>query len=212
MRTLFYGMALLITSLLIGACGGDKKQDRSKIEYDTIPATQITIAVEYYFEGDFTYLADAAVLKETATGVNLPVVMDGVCQQVEQAYTELDKQGKPIYGRFRGILKQREKDEEGADNQLVLTQFIGFEPQKKMNPNELLTGTYRSPEETLFIRQDHTYKLTAKNGEGESGKWYLTTDKIVVFASGDRHTLMDIDYATGLLKTKDDSPVAFTKQ
>lgn len=212
MRNLLYVVGLFMMVLLIGACSGNKKYNTAQIKYDTIPATQITIAVEYYFEGDFTYLADAAVLKETSTGVNLPIAMDGIYLQAEQEYAKLNKQGKPVYAKFRGMLKQKENDEEGSENRLVLTQFIGFEPQEKISPDKLLTGSYHAPEETLNINADHTYKLTAKNGEVESGKWYLTMDEQVVFVSADRHTLMDIDYASGKLKMKNDSQIVFTRE
>ena len=210
MKKLFY-VILPIVVLMVSSCGQKKNEKSAQIQYDTIPATQITNAMEYYFEGNFSYLADAAVLKESSTGVNLPVVIDGAFLDAEKAYTDLKSGGKPVFGQFRGILKQKGAEEEGNDNQLFITQFIDFNPQAKSG-DKLLTGEYQAVDQALSLNSDHTYKLMAKDGETESGKWYLSAEDVLVFVSGDRHTLMNVDYDKKELRAKDDTPLVFKRR
>lgn len=204
---------LTVLASLIG-CGQKKSEtDAGKVIFDTVPVTNITITPEYYFSGDFTYLADAAVLKESATDANLPVAMAEVYPEAEKQYQMLEPTaGTPVYAEFRGYLKNKGVDEEGPDRQLVITQVITMEKKAKGQNNELITGTYVAPEQTLVVNPDHTYKLQAKDGESERGNWFLSTEDIIVFVTKDGHTIMNVNPAKKSFSTHDDIPVVFRKK
>lgn len=197
---------------LLSACNGQKKTDKAIIEYDTVPATQITIAAEYYFEGDFSYMADAAVLKDAATGINIPVAMREAFPKAEKEYLTFDMKGAPVYACLKGYLAQKGKDEEGPDRQLVITNVLSMKKNAKTSASRLIVGNYNTADQTLTIAPDYTYKLVSKGGEAESGKWNLANEDTMICASGNNTTLIKIDYAKGeLIIADEDMPLVFKK-
>lgn len=197
---------------MLSACNGQKKTDKAKIDYDTVPATQITIAAEYYFEGDFSYMADAAVLKDAATGTNIPVAMKEAFPKAEKEYLALDVKGAPVHACLKGYLAQKGEDEEGAAQQLVITDVVSMKKGAKAPVSKLIVGDYTTGEQKLMIAPDYTYKLVSKGGETESGKWNLANEDTMVCISGNNITLIKIDYAKGELTiTDEDMGLVFKK-
>lgn len=212
MKKLLFLLFPVALIAVLSACNGQKKSDKATIEYDTIPATQITIATEYYFEGDFSYMADAAVLKDAATGTGIPVAMREAFPKAEKEYLALDVKGAPVYARLRGFLAQKGKDEEGAERQLVITDVISMGKNGKASALRLLVGEYKNADQTLTISPDYTYKLVTVGGESETGKWNLANENTMICASGNNTTLIKIDYAKGgLTIVDDDMPLVFKK-
>ena len=207
-------MSTLILLVSFFGCGQKKADDNSgKVIYDTVPATNITITPEYFFVGDFTYMADAAVLKEWATGTNLPVAMMEVYPEAEKQYKALKTvDGEAVRAEFRGYLKSKGKDEEGAARQLVITQVVNMQKANGGVDVAPVIGEYVTPEQSLILNSDHTYTLNAKDGETEKGDWFLSTEEIVVFASKDGHTVMNLDPNKKSLSTRDEVPVMFKKK
>lgn len=197
---------------ILSACGGQKKTDKAKIGYDTIPATQITIAAEYYFEGDFSCMADAAVLKDAATGKNIPIAMKEAFPKAEKEYLALDVKGASVYACFKGFLTQKDKDGEGAGCRLVITDVISMKKGAKASVTKLLIGNYSVADQRLSIAPDYTYQLKTMGGESETGKWNLANENTILFTSGNNTTLVKVDYAKGELSIVDeDMPLVFKK-
>lgn len=212
MKKLFLTIFPVMLIILFSACSGQKKTDKANIEYDTVPATQITIAAEYYFEGDFSYMADAAVLKDAATGVNVPVAMREAFPKAEKEYLVFDMKGAPVYACLKGYLAQKGKDEEGPDQQLVITDVVCMKKDAKAPTSKLIIGNYNTADQTLAIAPDYTYKLVTVGGETESGKWNLANEDTMICTSGNNTTLIKIDYAKGELTIVDeDMPLVFKK-
>lgn len=213
MKKIIFSILFLIAFSSLFSCG-NKKNDKGDgvVVYDTIPVTNIKIAPEYFFSGEFIYMADAAVLKETATNTNIPVAMEEHYPEAEKMYTDLKPaQGQGIYSEFLGFLKQKGEDEEGPDNQLVITKVITMDKSKKASSG-LLTGTYSTADQNLVVNPDHTYVLSSTTGESEKGNWYLTIQDVIVFTAGNGHTIMDVNLPRKELKTRDDIPVVFKKK
>jgi len=205
---------LLVSAILIfSSCGNKNKETGSgEVIYDTLSVTNIKIAPEYFFAGDFTYMADAAVLNEAVTGTNIPVAMEEVYPEAEKQYKDNNpKAGEPVYAEFRGYLKEKGADEEGAAEKLVITQVVTIKKSGKPASVGLLTGEYKTTGKVLTLNPDHTYKLVSEGGKAESGKWFLSTDKVLALTLGERHTIMDVNHSTKELKTRDTTPVVFRK-
>lgn len=213
MKRFFPLVVLLISALAISSCGQKKSENTGDgvVLYDTIPVTNIQIAPEYFFAGDFTYMADAAVLKETATGRNIPVAMVEKYPDAEKQYLGMGVEaGKPVYAEFRGFIKPKGADEEGPDKQLAISQVLKMEKAGKPSYG-MLIGSYSTADLVLKVNSDHTYSLLSKGGETEAGKWYLYDEDIIVFNAGNGHTIMDIRSSGNKLKTRDDIPVTFER-
>lgn len=211
-KLLFLILPVALISML-SACGGQKKTDKASVEYDTIPATEITIATEYYFEGGFSYMADAAVLKDAATGVNIPVAMREAYSKAENQYLALKvKAGTPVNTCLKGYFAMKGKDEEGPARQLVITDVLSMGDDNKTLTSKLLIGNYIDSDQTLTLAPDYTYKLASKGGETEIGKWALANEKMMICTSGNNSTFINIDYAKGELTIDDeDAPLTFRK-
>ncbi len=213
MKKLLFLLFPVTLIAMLSACNGQKKSDKATIEYDTIPATQITIAAEYYFEGDFSYMADAAVLKDAATGTNIPVAMREAFPKAEKEYLALDVKGAPVYARLKGFLAQKGKDEEGPEQQLVITDVISMSKDGKIPASKLLIGEYKNADQTLTISPDYTYKLVTIGGESETGKWNLANGDTMICVSGSNTTLVKMDSAKGELTIVDnDMPLVFKRK
>ena len=207
---------VLVLVLFISFCGcGQQKSEKEdgKIVYDTIPATLVTITPEYFFSGDFIYTTDVAILKERVTGINLPIALMEVFPEAKKQYQALKPvEGETVRAELRGYLQSQGKEGKDSVRRLVITQVITMDKAKSPAKNNLLTGTYESPEQSLLISPDHTYKLNAKDGESESGDWFLSTEDIIVFASKAGYTLMNLGSDKKSLQTRDETPVVFKKK
>ena len=213
-KVMYFILSLLIGTSLF-SCGQKKTESGDgKVIYDTIPATEIKIVAEYFFSGGFSYMADAAVLKEIASGTNIPVAMAEAFPEAEKQYMELKPSpGEAIYGEFKGYMREKGADEEGPDQQLVITQVNVLDKTKKNNASGLLTGEYIASDQTLTVNPDHTYELTVRGGESEKGKWFLTSADMIVFSSANSgHTIMEIRSSGKEFVTRDDVPVTFKKR
>lgn len=197
MRKWIIGAALSSAVLFTVSCSGNKQSEKVRIEYDTLPATQITVAAEYFLEGTFFCKADSAFLSERTTGLDWPVSRDGVYAQIKVLHDSLKRAGEDMYGRFYGVFLPKFP---GVGGELVLrlTQWLGLEKQPKSG---VLTGTYRTEDGSLLLRPDHTYLLFTGEREKE-GKWYLTTADVLVLSMDGKHSLLDVDEAGGLLKMR----------
>lgn len=213
MKKIVYLVFSLFALSLI-SCGQKKTETGDgKVIYDTIPVTNIKITPEYYFAGGFSYMADAAVLNEFVTGQNIPVAMEGLYLNAEKQYSGLKlSPGKSVNTAFRGYLKQKAKDEEGPEEQLVITQIISMNPETVSSSVKVLTGEYFAPDQSLNINSDHTYELKSKSGKSEQGKWFLIADNMIVFNSENGRTIMNVDFLGKKISTRDDSPVIFEKK
>lgn len=199
----------IMVTLVLPSCNRKKGVEEGKVIYDTIPVTNIKITPEYYFAGDFTYMADAAVLKETVTGQHFPIVMAEAYPQAEKKYRELELSGKPVYTELRGYLQLKGKDEEGPARQLVITQLIKMGSVLE-SPMSLLNGKYAAENKKLFINPDHTYKLTSKDEKDMEGKWFLVTENALILNSGEDYVWMDIDWRNHTLSNRKDNSFVFS--
>lgn len=201
-------------ALSLISCGQKKGETgEGKVLYDTIPVTNIKITPEYYFVGEFSYMADAAILKEFATGQNIPIAMEELYPDAEKQYLDLKlSPGKPVNAEFRGYLKQKGKEEEGPEEQLVITQIISMNPETDLSSIKALTGKYSTSDQSLKINPNHTYKFKAKDGKLEQGKWFLIADNMIVFNSESRRTIMDLNYSDEKISTREKSPITFEKK
>ena len=128
-------IGLLFILPLLAACTGNKQSDGTAqtetFTKDTIP----TGPNIFYFNGDFTYYADAATLKDCISGAILPVAMKGEYLKVEKKYQEMKpREAEAINCGVMGYLIPKETDEEGPDMQLLITGLVGFDRAVSCNP------------------------------------------------------------------------------
>lgn len=201
-------------TLLLGACG-QKKGDKQEgvVLYDTLNVTNITIAPEYFFSGDFVYMADAAILKEVVSGASIPVSMTEHFLEAEKQYTALKlEMGTSAYAEFRGYLKEKGADEEGADKQLVITQVLTMDASKKSTPVTKLTGIYTAAGIQLYLNADHSYESSSLNGKDEKGKWFLADKTILTLTTPEGHRIMDVNYLMTELHERGGSRSVYRKK
>ncbi|MCD8030455.1 MAG: hypothetical protein LUF85_06455 [Bacteroides sp.] len=209
-RSCLLSIALLFTLFIGFSCQQNRQKTETSGQSDALTDEQ-NRAGEYFFDGMFTYLADAASLMESATGKRIPVAMRGMFREVEEKYKEVSQgNGVPVYGQFMGTLVLKGEDEEGPNEQLLITGLIRFDKDRTSDKLEELTGNYRSAEQQLSLRPDHTYELRVKNGETEKGRWFLQSEHSLICVSGPNRTVMDINYVEQSFRSRDDNPVVYT--
>ncbi|MCD8261697.1 MAG: hypothetical protein LUD15_09580 [Bacteroides sp.] len=202
---------LIISAAMFASCGRKGNSKQGEVIYDTIPYTQITIAPEYYFDGEYMYMADTAVLLEEATGTRLPVAMREHSITAETNYRDLQPEaGEYVFARFYGYMADKHADEEGSAQQLVITHVIEIEKNKKADKNRNLTAVYNGEGESLSLLSDHTFGWK-KPGNQINGKWYLVSEDQLVLMSGTGNHLLDIDPEAGTLTTVSESPVTLKR-
>ncbi len=203
-------IVLGVFAIVLTACGNRQKTE-GKVIYDTVPHTQITIATEYYFAGEYMYMADAAVLKEEATGLILPIAMQEVFPEAVKQYKAAEPEsGEYIYAVFHGYLTRKGADEEGPEDQLVLTYVVGFDKNQHNEAYKNLVNTYRMDNNVLVLASDHTFMHTRDN-RTYNGKWFLASDNQMVLMSDTANSLIDIDYEAGTLTTVEASPIVYRR-
>ncbi|MCD8165065.1 MAG: hypothetical protein LUE93_02365 [Bacteroides sp.] len=204
-------LILIISAVLLASCGGKGNSKQGEVIYDTIPYTEITIAPEYYFAGEYMYMADAAVLLEEATGTRLPVAMREHSITAETNYRELQPEaGEYVFARFHGYMADKQPDEEGPLQQLAITHVIEMEKNKKADSSRNLVAVYKGEGETLTLLSDHTFEWD-QSGNQINGKWYLASEDQLVLMSGMGNHLLDIDPKAGTLTTVSGSPVTLKR-
>ncbi len=223
------GLFLLLT--LLAACTGNKQSgataDTETFTKDTIP----TGPNIFYFNGDFTYYADAATLKDCITGAVLPVAMKGEYLKVEKKYQEMKpKEMEAINCGVMGYLVPKEADEEGPDMQLLITGLVGFDRTVSCNPKNVITdavyATFHPDEKeaqtktSLTFDNDYTfqcitYQLSpSKFVSDYKGHWYRTAeDNIVLLVNGEVLYEGTIDYSNMnlILQNDNEKEVIFRK-
>ncbi len=209
-RIYLLSIAVSLTLSIGFSCQQNRPKTETSEESDALVDEQ-NRAGEYFFDGMFTYLADAASLMESATGKHIPIAMRGIFREVEERYKDVSGgNGAPVYGQFMGSLVLKGEDEEGPNEQLLITELIRFDKDRTSDKLEELTGTYRSSEQQLILRPDHTYELRVKNGEAEKGRWFLQSEHSLICVSDPNRTVMDINYVDRSFRSRDDNPVVYT--
>ncbi len=206
MRKWIYEVALSCAFLTMMSCSGHKQGENVHVEYDTLPATQITVAAECFLEGSFYCKADSAFLSERTTGLDWPISQDGVYGQVKVLYDSLKNIGQDMYGQFYGVFLPKHPGV-GGEPVLRLTQWLGLEKQGEAR---LLTGTYRAESRSLLLRPNHTFELLTGEWE-QDGKWYLTTSDVLVLSTDKKHFLLDVDEADGTLKMRGQEEIVYKR-
>ncbi|GEM_PF-6087580 len=202
-------VGLLAALLLVCSCQSNKSKTENT-DHSAALIDEQNRQGEYFFDGMFTYMADAASLQESATGIRIPVAIRGIFREVEESYKKISEgDGKPVYGQFMGTIVLKAEDEEGPNEQLLITEVIRFDKDRSTDKLEELTGIYKSSEQQLTIHADHTYELRVRNGEAEKGRWFLLSEHSLIFISGENRTAMDINYAERTLRSKDDNPIVY---
>ena len=209
-------IGLLFILPLLAACTGNKQSDETAqtetFTKDTIP----TGPNIFYFNGDFTYYADAATLKDCISGAILPVAMKGEYLKVEKKYQEM---------------KPKETDEEGPDMQLLITGLVGFDRAVSCNPENIITdavyATYHPDEKeaqtktSITFDNDYTFQCTTyqlspvKLVSDYKGHWFRTAkDNIVLLVNGEVLYEGTIDYSNMnlILQNDDEKEVVFKKK
>ena len=180
------------------ACTGNKQQamemaDAETISTDTLPSGRNI----FYFNGDFTYYADAATLKDCVSGSTLPIAMKGEYLKVEKKYKEMDPKPKEaINCGVMGYLINKGSNEEGAKKQLLITGLVGFDKSASCTPSQRITddiyAVFRPNEEQAktktsltfdkdFTFQCVTYQLSPVKLLSEfKGDWYRTDKNLIV--------------------------------
>jgi heat shock protein HslJ len=86
-----------------------------------------------WMQGDFRYMADAAIFRDCVTGRSYPVAMEGEYLALERAYLAADKSGPgaPLFATFEGSLEPRPAMEgAGERTTVVVRRFVGVWPEQ----------------------------------------------------------------------------------
>ncbi|HJS73993.1 MAG TPA: META domain-containing protein [Vicinamibacteria bacterium] len=113
----------------------------------------VTFSETTPLRGMFTYLADAPLFEDCATGRKLPVAMEADYLSLERAYLEKRRSpGEPLLASVEGRIEERVNMEGPARPTLVVERFLGFSPGETCEEAEAhpFQGTY--------------WKLTELNG------------------------------------------------
>ena len=113
----------------------------------------VTFSETTPLRGMFTYLADAPLFEDCATGRKLPVAMEADYLSLERAYLEKRRDsGEPLLASVEGRIEERVNMEGPARPTLVVERFLGLSPEETCEEAEAhpFQGTY--------------WKLTELNG------------------------------------------------
>ncbi|MEG1749398.1 MAG: hypothetical protein RR249_06890 [Tannerellaceae bacterium] len=170
----------------LAACGGKKAEMA-----DT----------SWYFNGDFVYFADAASLKDCATGTVLPIAMKGDYKALEKAYLAMNPDEKEsINCELKGYLIDKPANEEGLEKQLVVTSLIGFDRTVGCSETFLTQNVYAAyitpdakPEQKTSLTLDANYTFQSSTyqlspielTDQANGTWHRTADEKIILLVGD---------------------------
>lgn len=171
MKTLFY---ISVCSLLLGSCSGSNSAPPSK---------------EYY-AGEFVYFADAASMRDCATGERIAVSNEEDYLSAEREYSSLAAHGEAVMIEFFGRrVEEQSMEGDRMIPKLVIDSLIGFDQTVLCNPDALVAGIYegKTPEGKYLVRMKADYTYTQSlfaTGRGEqvsSGRWYMCASSQIVF-------------------------------
>lgn len=161
---------------------------------------------DHYFSGEFTYMADAAVLRDCATGELVAVAMQDGFLELERAYLELGVESyQGVMCRVRGYIRDKEAGTEGHDKVLVVTSLIGFDRDAVCDSSAIICGDWELTKgavatNELSLNPDYTYSL----GNQVQGRWFLTAaDSIAILDKSDKLGHGVLDYGDMSIKFKE---------
>ena len=141
-----------------------------------------------FFSGEFTYMADAAMFRDCATGLRFPVAQTGDYLRTEREYTARSQGvGDPVHVRLRGHIDLMPSAEEsqGLVPTLVIDSLLGFDDNQACNPGVMMVGIYVSEDgsgrSVLHLRSDYTCSFQNYGADGSAehreGRWGLVAEE-----------------------------------
>ena len=141
-----------------------------------------------FLSGEFTYMADAAMFRDCATGLRFPVAQTGDYLRTEREYTARSQGvGDPVHVRLRGHIDLMPSAEEsqGLVPTLVIDSLLGFDDNQACNPGVMMVGIYVSEDgsgrSVLHLRSDYTCSFqnygAAGSAEHREGRWGLVAEE-----------------------------------
>ena len=137
---------------------------------------------------EFTYMADAAMFRDCATGLRFPVAQTGDYLRTEREYTARSQGvGDPVHVRLRGHIDLMPSAEEsqGLVPTLVIDSLLGFDDNQACNPGVMMVGIYVSEDgsgrSVLHLRSDYTCSFQNYGADGSAehreGRWGLVAEE-----------------------------------
>ena len=141
-----------------------------------------------FLSGEFTYMADAAMFRDCATGLRFPVAQTGDYLRTEREYTARSQGvGDPVHVRLRGHIDLMPSAEEsqGLVPTLVIDSLRGFDDNQACNPGVMMVGIYVSEDgsgrSVLHLRSDYTCSFQNYGADGSAehreGRWGLVAEE-----------------------------------
>lgn len=141
-----------------------------------------------FLSGEFTYMADAAMFRDCATGLRFPVAQTGDYLRTEREYTARSQGvGDPVHVRLRGHIDLMPSAEEsqGLVPTLVIDSLLGFDDNQTCNPGVMMVGIYVSEDgsgrSVLHLRSDYTCSFQNYGADGSAehreGRWGLVAEE-----------------------------------
>lgn len=141
-----------------------------------------------FLSGEFTYMADAAMFRDCATGLRFPVAQTGDYLRTEREYTARSQGvGDPVHVRLRGHIDLMPSAEEsqGLVPTLVIDSLLGFDDNQACNPGVMMVGIYVSEDgsgrSVLHLRSDYTCSFqnygADDSAEHREGRWGLVAEE-----------------------------------
>jgi len=141
-----------------------------------------------FLSGEFTYMADAAMFRDCATGLRFPVAQTGDYLRTEREYTARSQGvGDPVHVRLRGHIDLMPSAEEsqGLVPTLVIDSLLRFDDNQACNPGVMMVGIYVSEDgsgrSVLHLRSDYTCSFQNYGADGSAehreGRWGLVAEE-----------------------------------
>ena len=141
-----------------------------------------------FLSGEFTYMADAAMFRDCATGLRFPVAQTGDYLRTEREYTARSQGvGDPVHVRLRGHIDLMPSAEEsqGLVPTLVIDSLLGFDDNQACNPGVMMVGIYVSEDgsgrSVPHLRSDYTCSFQNYGADGSAehreGRWGLVAEE-----------------------------------
>ena len=141
-----------------------------------------------FLSGEFTYMADAAMFRDCATGLRFPVAQTGDYLRTEREYTARSQGvGDPVHVRLRGHIDLMPSAEEsqGLVPTLVIDSLLGFDDNQACNPGVMMVGIYVSEDgsgrSVLHLLSDYTCSFQNYGADGSAehreGRWGLVAEE-----------------------------------
>lgn len=141
-----------------------------------------------FLSGEFTYMADAAMFRDCATGLRFPMAQTGDYLRTEREYTARSQGvGDPVHVRLRGHIDLMPSAEEsqGLVPTLVIDSLLGFDDNQACNPGVMMVGIYVSEDgsgrSVLHLRSDYTCSFQNYGADGSAehreGRWGLVAEE-----------------------------------